>query len=454
MNALIKQILKKPHLSIFLITLVIFIGLQYKEAITNYTTRFVEFADYMLHHGVTLFPISSNSEPYPDYTIANTFLIYLFSLPFGRLSIVSMGLPYCITAALTLVFIYKLGALHDKKWGLYGVLFALFTWVFLDSVNSLALDVYPTFMTVLCFYLAYSAELKKDKSRLIFLFFGLILGFIFRGPIGLTSPAVVVGCYYLINKQWRTFLWFSLVTSLILMACIALLAWTAYLQGGTTFMQDVLTMQGLGRIVNDHTPRYYFYFSGGLITYSITVFFALAVIAKKYKQFFSLNQQPDTRLLLCCTVWFLVLIVLFTIPYTKKARYVLPITPAISLLAAYIFIDKGNLFTNIKKRLLQFCFALPIIGLAFVLFTLVYNHYTIHPLLPNYPAAIVSFAILLAARYVIKKRYAEHPHYELITMLFGVTAFLLLDAFFFNPVTYHLELAQEDTPKFLPYWLW
>ncbi|WP_191488273.1 ArnT family glycosyltransferase [Pseudomonas sp. FEN] len=454
MDTLIKQAVKKPGLSIFLVTLVIFMGLQYKASITNYTTRFVDFAEYMLQHGVTLFPIAEDLQPYPDYTIAHTFLVYLFSLPFGRLSILSMGLPYCIAAALMLVFVYKLGALHEKRWGLYGVFFSLFTWAFLDSVNFWALDIYPALFTVICFYSVYSAELKEDKSRLVFVFVGLALGFVFRGPIGLLGPAIVVVCYYLLNKQWRALLLFSLLAGLIFIAGVVVLAWAAYLQGGSAFMQEVLVMQGLGRVVNDHAPRYYFYFTGGLIAYGVTAFFALIVIVKKHKQFFCLPRKADTNMLLYLAVCLFAIIVFFTIPYSKKMRYILSITPVVSLLAAYIFIEKGDLFSGAKRWFLQFCLALPVVGLGLTLFVFVYNSYSLHPLQPNYPGVLISFVVLLVVRHVMNKNYAEHSSRELITLLFGVVAFLCLDAFFFNPITYHLELANEPTPKFLPYWFW
>jgi len=429
-------------------------GLQYKPAVLNYTTRFVDFADYMFYHGMTLFPIADDLKPYPDYTIANTFLIYLTSLPFGRISILSMGLPYCICAALILVLIYKLGALHEKKWGLHAVLFSLFTWGFLDAVNSLALDVYPALFTLLCFYLAYSADLKQEPSRLVFVFVGLALGFVFRGPIGLIGPAIVVGSYYLLGRQWRALLGFSLLSGLIFIAGVALLAWAAYLQGGMAFMREVLMMQGLDRVASDHSPRYYFYFTGGLLTYGVTVFFALNVIARKYKQFLGPSRQADTDMLLYLTVWFVALVLFFTIPNSKKARYILSIAPAISLLAAYIFVDKSGMFTGAKNGLLRFCRQLPAIGVGLALIVFAYNFYAANPLQPNYIGIFGSFIVLTIARYFIDRHYSEHRHSELIVLSFGVAAFLSLDAFFFNSITYHLELAIEPTPKFLPYWFW
>ncbi|MGY2440270.1 ArnT family glycosyltransferase [Pseudomonas sp. SDO52101_S400] len=447
-------VVRRPCLSIFFLTLVVFMVLQYKPAVLNYTTRFVDFADYMLLNGVTLFPIADDLNPYPDYTVTTTLLVYLFSLPFGRVSILSMGLPSCIAASLMLVFIYRLGALHNRKWGVYGVLFSLLTWAFLDGVNSLALDIYPALFTLICFYIAYSADVKKDPSRLVFLFVGIALGFAFRGPIGLIAPACVIGSYYLLSRQWRMLLLFSVLAGLILAAGMALLAWAAYLQGGDAFLADVLTMQGLGRFSSDRAPRYYFYFSAGLFTYGITVFFSVNVILKKYKQFFSSNRHKDIDLLLYLTGWLLVLLVLFTIPSSKKARYIMAITPAISLLAAYIFVSHEAAFLRAKNGLLKFCLRLPIVGLVMLLLVLLYNNFAEFPLQPNFLGVGLGLCALLSFLHAKREYFVEHRYREFMTLSFGVGAFLILDMFFFNPITYHLELMIEPTPKFLPYWFW
>ncbi|PTT31621.1 glycosyltransferase family 39 protein [Pseudomonas sp. HMWF021] len=435
-------------------TLAVFMVLQYKPAVLNYTTRFVDFAEYMLLNGVTLFPIADNLQPYPDYTVFNTLLVYLVSLPFGRVSILSMGLPSCVAASLMLVFIYRLGALHSRSWGAYGVLFSLLTWAFLDGVNSLALDIYPALFTVMCFYVAYSAEMKKAPRRLAFLFVGLALGFAFRGPIGLIGPASVVGAYYLLSRQWRMLLVFSLLSGLILAAGIVLLAWAAYLQGGQAFVDEVLNMQGIGRFGSDHAPRYYFYFSAGLFTYGITVFYAINVILKKYKLFFSSTRHKDIDLLLYLSVWLLVLLVLFSLPSSKKARYILAITPAISLLAAYLFVSKETAFVRAKNGLLNICLNLPILGLGMLASVFVYNNFAEVPLQPNYLGAGFGLLALLTFYHAKREYFAEHPYREFMTLSFGAGAFLILDMFFFNPITYHLELMFEPTPKFLPYWFW
>lgn len=445
---------KRPCSFIFIMAFIALAVLQYKPAVLNYTTRFVDFAQYMLQHGVTLFPIADDLQPYPDYTVMNTIIVYLVSLPFGRISILSMGFPFCVAAALMLVFIYKLGALHDKKWGAYGVVFALFTWSFLDGVNSLALDVYPALFTVMCFYLAYAGEVHKQRFRLLLVLAGLALGFAFRGPIGLIGPASVVASYYLLSRQWRMLVVFSLLAGLVLATDVAVLAWAAYLQGGEAFLHEVLVMQGLGRFGSDHAPRYYFYFSAGLLTYGVTAFIAVSVILRKGKHFFESTPHPATSMLLYLTGWLVVVIVLFTIPSSKKARYILSITPAISLLAAYIFVDRSQLFARTRERLLKFCLNLPVVGLGMLLFAFVHGLYAETPLQPNYLGVFTGLMALVAIRPWMESRLCTHRHREFTICVFGAIAFLTLDMFFFNPITYHLELAAEPTPKFLPYWFW
>ncbi|WP_248752091.1 hypothetical protein [Pseudomonas sp. MWU15-20650] len=454
MKMLREMAVKKPCSFIFIITLLILAVLQYKPAVLNYTTRFVDFAEYMLQHGVTLFPIADDLQPYPDYTVLNTLLVYLVSLPFGRVSVLSMGFPFCVAAALMLVFIYKLGALHEKRWGAYGVVFALFTWSFLDGVNSLALDVYPALFTVMCFYLAYAAEVHQQRYRLLLVLAGLALGFAFRGPIGLIGPASVVASYYFLSKQWRMLVVFCLLAGVVLATGITVLAGAAYVQGGEAFLREVLIMQGLGRFSSDHAPRYYFYFSAGLLTYGVTAFIAVSVIFKKGKYFFERSPHPATNMLLYLTGWVLVVIVLFTLPSSKKARYILSITPAISLLAAYIFVDRRRLFARTRDTLLKFCLNLPVGGLVMLLLAFIYSLYAVVPLQPNYLGASMGLITLVAVRPWMASRLCGHPHREFVIFCFGAGAFLLLDMFFFNAVTYHLELANEPTPKSLPYWFW
>jgi len=454
MNGLTRALAKKPCWSIFFISLVLLMGLQYKPAILSYTTRLVDFTQYMLAHGMTLFPIADDLQPYPDYTVTNTILEYLASWPFGHVSILSMGLPFCIAGSLTLVFVYKLGALHDQRWGLYGAVFALFTWAFLDGVSYLALDVYPALFTIIGFYLVYSADFKQTRPRLGLVIAALALGFAFRGPVGLVGPTLVVASYYALSKQWQRLFSLLVLAGLTLAAGMGLLTWAAYLEGGHAFMVDVLMMQALGRVANAHGPRYYFYFSVGLITYGVTAFYALRVIINQCPQFFRTLREPETNLLFHLAAWFLALLVLFTIPHSKKLRYIQSITPAIALLAAYVFVDRERVFVRTKEGFIRLCMNLPLIGLGLLLVVFLYGLQASTPWQPNYVGVLGSCGVLLIGRYAFARRLSSPAQRDFLAVMFGLAAFFALDAFLIDAITYHLELAIEPTPKFLPYWFW
>lgn len=182
--------LHKDSLIIFLIGLVIFtIGLS--PEFTGFDCRFAVFAQEMLRNGPTFFP-TTYGQPYPDYPGTSTFIIYLFSLLFGKVTPFTLTLPSAIVSSLILVFIYKIGAIQSRRWGLFAVLITLFTQEFISISRSSSTDIYTTLATVLCFYLAYSADLYNKQKRLWLIPFILIISFCFRGPIGLVIPASVI----------------------------------------------------------------------------------------------------------------------------------------------------------------------------------------------------------------------------------------------------------------------
>ncbi len=464
------KIKEKPGLFVFLISFAIFMLCQYKEGIIGYTTRFYYFVDYMRHYGFTYFPII-NGQPYPDYPIGNTFLLYLASLPFGKLSVVTIGLPYCIAASLILVLIYKLGALHNKKWGFYGVLFALFTFEYIDAVHLLALDVYVALSATFCFYLVYKAKLmgnkkatanlpssrgltagsrfpafagndgeRLHKAKSYLLFIAMFSSLLIHGPIGLIIPAGVIFSFYLLDKNWRSLLVFSIYSSMLLIIGVLLLFAAAYLQGGVKFLHDVMAAQGIGRLYGNNGFRPYFYFSNGVANYAFTLFFALAVIIKKRHSIFNPASQRD-KFLSHLAIWFFMIIIALTLVHDKQASYILSIVPAISLLAAYIFVDET--FVRARKILLRLCLALPFIGLLGIIFILIYNHYASVDWHGYFLGGILSLAILSGCAIIFKKH---------VTAIFiiGVLALMVIAFCLYWPIDFNLTLLKK-TPILLSY---
>ena len=143
--------------------LVFLVGLN--PEFIGFQTRFALFAQEMLRYGPTFFP-TTYRVPYPDYPAASTYLIYLVSLPFGKVTVLSAVLPTAIVSAFILVLIYRLAAIHSIEWGLYAVLLTFFTVEFLHQSRSISLDQYTSLASILCIYLAYSSEVFGHTKRL------------------------------------------------------------------------------------------------------------------------------------------------------------------------------------------------------------------------------------------------------------------------------------------------
>src|SRR5690348_8465213 len=95
--------------------LVSLIGQNHHEFI-QFESRFGLFIQEMLRNGISFFPTTYN-QFYPDYPATQTILSYLFSLPFGHVSIYTAVLPTAIATGLTLVFTYLIGATQNKLLG-------------------------------------------------------------------------------------------------------------------------------------------------------------------------------------------------------------------------------------------------------------------------------------------------------------------------------------------------
>ena len=298
----------------------------------------------MMTNGPSWFPTTYN-HPYPDYPATSTFLIYVSAHLFGGLNKFTAVLPTAIAAAITVLLTYLIGALRSVQLGLFAVFFMFLTFAFFKAARSISLDMYPTLITAACFYLICSADEKNKPARRRWVYPLLLLGFVFRGPIGLVIPAGVVCTYYLLDRRFKLFFITGGVALFILLLCTTVLLAIAYHAGGAALMQAVLRMEVLGRMGSSALP-FYFYFTDSLVSFALSYPLALLTMAGcGYYAFLKRYHLTHGDFILKIIGWLLVILIGMSIPGDKKVRYILPIAPALALLAAYPFI------------------ALPIIGL-------------------------------------------------------------------------------------------
>jgi 4-amino-4-deoxy-L-arabinose transferase-like glycosyltransferase len=433
----------RDSLAIFLCGVFLF-AISPMPEFVGFQARFALFAQEMLRHGPTFFPTTYH-RPYPDYLATSTFLIYLASLPFGQVTPLAAILPTAVVSGLVLVVTYRIGAMRSRQWGLAAVLFSLLTVGFFSASRSIALDQYTSLAAAAAFYLVYSADCFGRQKRLWLLVPTWVFGFAFRGPHGLLLPAAVVCGYYLWNLRWRPFVIAAVSAGLTLGLCLTGLLAAAKVQGGEAFVRTVLDAQITGRMEGRGEPATY-YWGRCFASYALAYPLAIAVVACRFKDILRRASEEDT-LLGSLAIWTLVVLIAMSIPVAKKMRYVLPIVPALSLMASYLMVEtspKGMLL-GIKRWFLRFCLSLPacvaVVVLALFLFA-----WRIEPSWEaHYFSTLATLVLLAVLAAGLRREGTGHPGSDLATTAVAVAACVALHIGIADPIYY----SQERTRPFV-----
>jgi 4-amino-4-deoxy-L-arabinose transferase-like glycosyltransferase len=434
------KVLVRNSWLIFLFGLVFF-SLNFVPEFIAFQTRFALFAQEMLRNGIAFFP-STYQGVYPDYPSTSTIAIYVLALMFGKVTHFAAIFPTALTSSLILVITYRIGCLRNEKWGMYAVFMLLLTQGFVREARTISLDQYTSLFTALSFYVAYSASQYTKHKRLFLLPILFVCGFLFRGPIGLIIPASVVCSYYLFSKQVWKLLIFGAVTICTLLILWKLSLFLASLAGGTGFAHDVASMQVFSRISGLHKD-YFYYWSNGLYSYALSFPIAVIVVVVCWRKIMT-SANPDYKFLGYLVLWALIILMGLSIPAQKKLRYVVSAAPALSLIAAYIFVNlsKSNVLDWLRKIVLFMCRLFPFLVIGLSIVGLVLSK-TIKPSFSAYYISIivlvlVSLLVSFGVKKIAKDNLSDLGRANLILFVAAVSL-LALNIFIIEPINYNFE---------------
>lgn len=432
-------------LALFVISLLTFTCGLHAQEIIGFESRFYLFAQEMYRNGFSWFP-TTYDQPYPDYPGTSTWFIYVAACLFGGLNKFTAVLPTAIASALTVVITYLIGALHSKRWGLFAVFFLFLTMTFLKSARSLALDMYLALITTWCFYLVHAADIQRRPQLVRWIFPLLVLGFAFRGPIGLVMPTGVVCIYYLLNRDIKKFFGIGFVALAILVGCTFGLLSLARHVGGESFVQDVLRMEVVGRIDNSYQPVY-FYFVDGLGNYALGFPLALLVMVGVFYYISRRDDAvlPDRQFLYSLIGWVFVILLGMTIPGDKKIRYVLPMVPGAALLCAYLFVAPPvrQYFILLRRAVTQLLFLLPIACALFA--AILYFYAQKHELVlgVDYQSVVIMMLFLQVALFLLCRRYHHLRQFSDVSVLLIATiSFVAMTIMVLEPIEIYIDKAH------------
>ncbi|MBX3708564.1 MAG: glycosyltransferase family 39 protein [Gammaproteobacteria bacterium] len=412
--------------------------------VVGFDSRFYLFAQEMWRDGVSWFP-TTYGRPYPDYPASSTFVIYLFTLFFGNMNKLVAVLPTAILAAITLVFTYLIGCLHHKRWGLYAVFLMCFTSVFLKSARAISLDMYPTAISVCCFYLIYSADKKYLPVRIWWVFPLLFISFVFRGPIGLVIPAGVICSYYLLSKEIKKFFLIGSIALIMLLVSTGVLLAIAYQAGGSTFAQDVLRMEVVGRIDNAHLP-YYFYFTDSFLSYALAFPLAFCVLLGViYTVYIAQDNLPQMTFIVKLMGWAMVILIGMSIPGDKKVRYIMPMLPAVALIAAYPFVAPASqkYFAILRKIIISVFSLFPLIFIIGTMAVALYAKKHLLNIEIAYVRIVSLFFVLQTINVLIIAIMQQSNLREIVISGIAVLSFMLVTIHVIEPVQLYFDRARD-----------
>lgn len=341
--------LTRQALCVALAALVLFLLGAQGASVVGFDSRFVLFAKEMLRHGPGFFP-TTYGEPYPDYPGASTFLIYLASLPLGRVNLFSAWLPTALASAASVGLTYRLVAPLSRQWALLSVAMLLLTATFLSETRAVSVDLQVAALGMLAFFFAMRAERYPPRGLLARLLPLLLAGFVLRGPLGLVVPAGMACSPLLLDRRWRCLLVFSLGALLLLAGCGVLLLALARLTGGEPFAWEVLRMQVTGRLDGSAgASDALYYFRGSLGNYALAFPLAVPAVALLWRR----KSDPASRLVVACVLAALVVMVGLSVPQAKKARYILAMAPLAAIVATYPFYVGDRRLAVFLRRLIQ-----------------------------------------------------------------------------------------------------
>ena len=317
-------------------------------------TRNGLFTKIMVSDGPSLIPTVMGT-PYADYPPLFFWCSWLFSLPTGQVTTVSLVLPSALGAAVMVAITFMLAEKISVRTALIAAL-ALATcpdyWLKAGRATIDMLLALWVSLAVFFLYLRHNrAEHGAGMGTEIAAYAMMMLAFFTKGPVGLVLPVGIWGTFLLCERKWRAMFIFAVKSVLLAVVCIAVDLLLLWQSGGSELILKVFEAQLAGRVGDEaNEPIYYYliYLLSGAAPWWIPAVYGFFKAGRSggftartfLANFFS---QEVMRLAAC---WFLFVLALFSAASSRHSRYLLPLFPALFLLIGRgldIFLEQSSL---------------------------------------------------------------------------------------------------------------
>lgn len=288
--------------------------------------QYAEVAREALVDGHWIIP-HYNGEAYAIKPPLYPWLIALVSIPVGDVTEFTARLPSALSALGMVLVVYLLGKdLFGQRTGLLAALILATSPQFHKSACMVRIDMPLAFFTtssLAAFYLGFTHS--RNTYHLLGWFLVALTALI-KGPVVPLMIAVIVLLYLYSEKKLKllrertTFLGVG-----VFVATIGGYLLLVYSEGGLDYIRALYLLLSAYAANEYHSKNFYFYLPElfGLGPWALLIPVAI----------FMLYRDKVEKLRLPC-IWFLVMLLTFSMIASKHSRYLLPLYPAAALLAA------------------------------------------------------------------------------------------------------------------------
>ena len=195
-----------------------------------------------------------------------------------------------------------------------------------------------------------NTESKSRQTHLLIGFYFLIgLSLLAKGLIGIVIPFGVIAIYCVLRREWPSRRFAPSIFWGVPLALAVAAIWYGPMTGrhGWTFIDQFIIQHHFARFATNkyhHSEPFYFYLPVlALLALPWTIFLIAAFISARRWAWRSTT--PLDRLRVFALAWIVVPVVFFSVSQSKLTAYILPVMPAVALLAA----DRVECFWRMQR---------------------------------------------------------------------------------------------------------
>jgi len=294
----------------------------------------------IVHGGGVILPMRAGVE-IPSKPLLMHWLAAVASLIAGGVSAWTVRLPSATFAIAGMIVTYLyVRKMFEARGALFSAIMLGTAFQYMQAGTGTRVDMTLTFyMTVAFFEFIEIAESLSERTTLLYL--AIAFAVLTKGPIGAALPALVALVWIALTWRWSVIRRLQLLGGAIIVGVIGG-GWylAAIVSGGTAFVHKQILGENLYRLIGhpgfNHGHAHPFYYEEGALLAGFLPWTLLAILAAV--QAVRHPRRIDARLGYLLT-WFLVVLIFYNLPQSKRGVYLLALYPALATIVALFISD-------------------------------------------------------------------------------------------------------------------